>query len=148
MLLQVVLATLLGLIANLVVLLVNRYYLDPRIREAIAGLDRITQAIDRTVSKRRRQKKAKVTSKTLSKYRYTLFRYNMVKSALVLASYFAFFFLVSSFFSGTVILPIPASSNLTPPQYIRFREGGSLVYLLSFLLFLSTSLRQPKLPEN
>lgn len=140
MIFPLIVSLIFAFLGNFAIYLLGRTWIDRKVREAIESLEEVEKKVTSVASERRRQRKARLVSKTTSKYRGILVKYNTIKSISLIGIYFILLVLISTYVTGSVILPFPLQF-FGGNGLLTVQDGSSIIFLIAFLIFLPISAR-------
>ncbi|BCU67573.1 hypothetical protein HS7_10100 [Sulfolobales archaeon HS-7] len=141
MILPVIIAILLAFLSNFIVYLLGKLYIDKKINTTLNNIYSIDTNVERIVSPKRKDRKIRIMSRRISRYRNTLFKYNMYKTISLVLLYFTILTIISDYIKGAVIIPIPNQVIDGKPGFLTIPNGAYLIFLIAFLSFLWLSIR-------
>jgi hypothetical protein len=133
-----------GFVANLIVYVLYKMFLENRFSSIINEIIKLETKLYSLASEKRRMRKQKLKKDELQAL-YSTFRWlSFLQTSTLMASYFVGFLIVASYFNDLQLvfpLEVPILTNSNGLIY-----GGSvLLYILSFFIFIPLGLRRPKL---
>ena len=133
-----------GFVANLIVYVLYKIFLENRFSSLINEIIKLETKLYSSASEKRRMRKQKLKKDELQAL-YSTFKWlSFLQTSTLMASYFVGFLIVASYFNDlqlTFPLDVPVLTNSNGLIY-----GGSvLLYILSFFVFVPLGLRRPKL---
>jgi len=133
-----------GFVANLIVYVLYKMFLENRFSSIINEIIKLETKLYSLASEKRRMRKQKLKKDELQAL-YSTFRWlSFLQTSTLMASYFVGFLIVASYFNDLQLvfpLEVPILTNSNGLIY-----GGSvLLYILSFFIFVPLGLRRPKL---
>jgi hypothetical protein len=133
-----------GFVANLIVYVLYKIFLENRFSSIINEIIKLETKLYSSASEKRKMRKQKLKKDELQTL-YSTFRWlSFLQTSTLMASYFVGFLIVASYFNDLQLafpLEVPVLTNNNGLIY-----GGSvLLYILSFFVFVPLGLRRPKL---
>jgi hypothetical protein len=133
-----------GFVANLIVYVLYKTFLEERFSSIINEIIKLETKLYSSASEKRKMRKQKLKKDELQTL-YSTFRWlSFLQTSTLMASYFVGFLIVASYFNDLQLafpLEVPVLTNGNGLIY-----GGSvLLYILSFFVFVPLGLRRPKL---
>ena len=133
-----------GFVANLIVYVLYKIFLENRFSSLINEIIKLETKLYSSASEKRRMRKQKLKKDELQAL-YSAFKWlSFLQTSTLMASYFVGFLIVATYFNDLQLafpLKVPVLTNSNSLIY-----GGSvLLYILSFFIFVPLGLRRPKL---
>jgi len=144
MIFQILQVISISFISNVIVYLIYIFFIKKRLLNIYDKIKRYEDRISSIVSPKRRSRTLKLVSKELQAY-YGKFRFYLFLQTIILSSIYLFnLFLIISYYSFSIYLPIIIPYIQNSPIEIPGSSGPLLIYVLSFFLFTPLSMRRPK----
>jgi len=144
MIFQILQVISISFISNVIVYLIYIFFIKKRLLNIYDKIKRYEDRISSIVSPKRRSRTLKLVSKELQAY-YGKFRFYLFLQTIILSSIYLFnLFLIISYYSFSIYLPIIIPYIQNSPIEISGSSGPLLIYVLSFFLFTPLSMRRPK----
>ncbi|WP_225905643.1 hypothetical protein [Stygiolobus caldivivus] len=128
---------------NFLLYLWYKFYLSPKMIEAIGMIRKYEDRLSSITSNKRRNKVMRAVSTEVQTYTNKLRNYMFFQSFTVIIVYMVGLILVLNYITPPYAL-FPYASILTPPVDGKPEINNLFIYILSFLLFTPLSLRRPK----
>ncbi|MCQ4342438.1 MAG: hypothetical protein RXN77_02830 [Sulfolobaceae archaeon] len=133
-----------GFVANLIVYVLYKTFLEDRFSSIINEIIKLETKLYSSASEKRKMRKQKLKKDELQTL-YSTFRWlSFLQTSTLMASYFVGFLIVASYFND-LQLAFPSKVPVLTNNNGLIYGGSVLLYILSFFVFVPLGLRRPKL---